>query len=221
MSDNAQNGSINRTVLSEQIRERMIEDILKGEYRPGDKITGNMIAKKLDVSLAPVREAIRELVIMGYLQSESFKGISVRSFSEQELWEVYELRDSIESMAARKAAERFTPEDERRLCEIMGDLQHAAEQGDVDAFIRLDNQFHEAVLRISGNNLALHIWKTLLFGNWTITAAKKSAVVDLMAVAKSHEDVVDALKSGDPARAEESMKCHIEHLGKPERQSVP
>lgn len=215
-SDSLDNSSINRTVLSEQIRERMIEDILKGEYRPGDKITGNMIAQKLNVSLAPVREAIRELVIMGYLESESFKGISVRTFTPEELWEVYELRESIESMAARRAAERFTPEDETHLTEILRSLHAAAEAGNVDALIRLDNQFHETVLRISGNGLALHIWKTLLFGNWTITAAKKSQVVDMMAVADSHYKLVEALKTKDPDKAEEALRGHIEHLGRPE-----
>jgi len=92
-----------RTVLSERIKERLMEDILHRKYKPGDRMVESALAKELNVSQTSVREALRSLVAMGFLESVPFKGIIVRSFSRQDLWEVYTVRAALESLAARQA----------------------------------------------------------------------------------------------------------------------
>ena len=69
------------------------------------------MARRLGVSQAPVREAIRDLILLGFLEAEPYKGTSVRSFSPEELWEVYTVRAALESLAARRAGTRVSVSD--------------------------------------------------------------------------------------------------------------
>ncbi|NJN92643.1 MAG: GntR family transcriptional regulator [Anaerolineales bacterium] len=81
-----------RLVLSEQIKDYIVEAILRADLKPGDRIVESALARQLGVSQAPVREAVRDLVLLGFLETEPFKGTSVRSFSPEELLEVYAVR---------------------------------------------------------------------------------------------------------------------------------
>ncbi|HBY95342.1 MAG TPA: GntR family transcriptional regulator, partial [Chloroflexi bacterium] len=94
---------INRRVLREEIKERLMDAILRGSYQPGDRIVETRIAQDFGVSQAPVREAIRDLELMGFVESTPFKGASVRALNRAELGEVYPVRAALEAVAARLA----------------------------------------------------------------------------------------------------------------------
>ncbi len=206
--------SLTRVVLSEQVKEYIVEAILNGEFQPGERIVESALARELGVSQAPVREAIRDLVILGFLETEPYKGTSVRSFTTDELWEVYTVRGALESLAARLAAENLTPADGERLEAILEEMIEAGRQQDHERIARLDNDFHEAILQISGNKLLYQLWKTLEFGQWTIVTYKVTTL-DLEYLATRHEELLEALKSGEPERATGAMQHHLEDLGKP------
>jgi DNA-binding GntR family transcriptional regulator len=70
---------LTRTVLSEQIKEQLMEDIFHKKYKAGDRIVESALARELGVSQASVREALRSLIAMGFLENEPFKGTAVRS----------------------------------------------------------------------------------------------------------------------------------------------
>ena len=214
-TDNEENlGSISHVVLSEQVKEVIVEAILTGEYEPGDRIVESALARQLGVSQAPVREAIRDLVLLGFLDSEPYKGTSVKSFSIDELVEVYTVRAALESLAARLAAERLTEEDAQRLQSILVEMIKAAENKDAKAMVRLDNSFHETVLEISGNSLLHKVWRTLQFGYWTIVTTKMSSF-DLEYLARRHKELLTALLTKEPEQAQMAMRKHIEDLGTP------
>ena len=102
---------ISRVVLSDQIKEYIVNAILSGKFQPGERIVESALARQLGISQAPVREAIRDLVLMGFLESEPYKGTSVRSFTSDDLWEVYTVRAALESLAARLTAQRMKETD--------------------------------------------------------------------------------------------------------------
>jgi C_GCAxxG_C_C family probable redox protein len=151
---------------------------------------------------------------MGFLVTEAYKGTSVRSFSPEELWEVYTVRAALESLAARLAAARLTEADADRLREILDEMVEAGRKHDLDRMTQLDNDFHGTIIQISGNTLLYQLWQTLRFGYWTIVTAKISSF-DLEHLAVRHEELLDALKSRDPEKASHAMQHHIEDLGKP------
>jgi DNA-binding GntR family transcriptional regulator len=203
-----------RVVLSDRVKEHIVDAVLNGELKPGDRIVESSLARQLGVSQAPVREAIRDLVLLGFLQSEPYKGTSVRSFTYEELWETYTVRAALESLAARLAATHLTDEDAERLQGILDEMMTAAGQQDRDRLIVLDNRFHEMILEISRNKTLYQLWKSLQYGTWSIVTYRKSSY-DPAYLAARHRELLDALRFGDPERAAHTMQHHIEDMGKP------
>jgi DNA-binding GntR family transcriptional regulator len=208
------NGFLPRVVLSERVKEFIIDAILRGEFKPGDRIVESSLARRLGVSQAPVREGLRDLVLQGFLQIEPFKGTTVRSFSPQELLEVYTVRAALESLAARLAAVRLTEADASALRRILDEMIDAAQREDRDRMVQLNNYFHETILQISGNKMLRQLWQTLQFGHWTIVTTHLSRFT-LEELAVRHENLLEALMSKDPEKAQHAMQHHIEDLGKP------
>jgi DNA-binding GntR family transcriptional regulator len=203
-----------RVVLSDRVKEYIVEAVLNGELKPGDRIVESSMARELGVSQAPVREAIRDLVLLGFLESEPYKGTSVRSFTYEELWETYTVRAALESLAARLAATHLTDADADRLQGILDEMMEAAHRQDRDRLVQLDNRFHEMILKISRNKTLHQLWKTLQFGTWSIVTYRKSSY-DPAYLAARHGELLDALKTGDPEKAAHTMQHHIEDMGKP------
>ncbi len=201
-------------LISEQIKDLIVDRILDGELRPGRQVVESAIARELGVSQAPVREAVRDLTMVGFLEYERYKGTFVRSFSAKELFEVYSVRAALEALAARNAAQNITDEDEETLRDILDRMIAAARNDDGNEMARLDNKFHETILQISDNQLLYQLWFSLRFGLWTITTTRISGM-DLEYLAHRHEDLLETIVSGDPDKAAAAMQHHIEELGKP------
>jgi DNA-binding GntR family transcriptional regulator len=208
---------IQRVVLSDQVKDFIVGAILDGELLPGDRVVESALARELGMSQAPVRDAIRELVMMGFLDTEPHKGTSVRSFTPDEQYEVYVVRAALESLAARLACTRLTEEDEAELEGLLEGMIEAGQRGDLNGMTRLDNQFHERIMELAGNNLLHQLWKRLEFGYWTIATAR-SDTWDLKYLAGRHRQLLQALKAHKPELAAETMRCHIEDLGRPPEQ---
>jgi DNA-binding GntR family transcriptional regulator len=217
-NDATSEGILPRIVLGDQVKEFVIESIMNGEFEPGDRIVASSLAKRLGVSQAPVREAIRDLVLLGFLETQAFKGTSVRSFSAKELYEVYTVRASLEALAARLAAGNLSEADVENLQNTLTEMIRAAQEQDAERMVRLDNRFHETILQLSDNGLLYQLWKHLQFGYWTIVTTRMSTM-DLEELARRHETLLEALKSRDPQRAMVAMQHHIEDLGKPPEDS--
>src|SRR3954465_10335932 len=99
--------AISRTVLREQVKDVLLQRIASGELLPGERLVETRIAQELGTSQAPVREALRELELLRFVESAPFRGAWVREVSDQELAEVYPIRAALEDVAARAAAHRM------------------------------------------------------------------------------------------------------------------
>src|SRR2546427_100685 len=98
--------SVTRVVLREQVKELILERILNETYRPGERLVETRIAAELGTSHAPVREALRHLALLRFVESEPFRGARVRDVSQEELIEIYPVRAAIEAGRALEAAQR-------------------------------------------------------------------------------------------------------------------
>ena len=90
--------------LREQIREHIVEGIVSGRWKPGERIVERRIAVELEVSQTPVREALRELETLRLIESAPNKGVRVRRLSAADLEEIYPVRAGLEQIAAELAA---------------------------------------------------------------------------------------------------------------------
>ena len=112
MTDDAE---ITRSVLSEQVKGRLLQAILDGRYPPGARIVETRVAKEFGTSQAPVREALRDLEALGVVETAPFKGARVRQPTTEELLEAFEVRAILEGHGAVLAVENVTEEDLDRL----------------------------------------------------------------------------------------------------------
>lgn len=203
-----------RVVLSEQIKEQLMEDIFHHKYKPGDKLVESSLARELNVSQTSIREALRSLIAMGFLESEPFKGITVRSLSRQDMWEVYTVRAALESLAATLAAERITDSEISELEKICEEMIEAGKEGDIPERTRLNIHFHKTVIQASGNKLIMKLFENLQFGSWSIMTGNLTTM-DPVEMASRHRKLIDAIKSRDPERVGRAMREHIESVSKP------
>jgi DNA-binding GntR family transcriptional regulator len=196
-----------RNVLSEQVKDRILQWILEGELAPGSRIIETRVAKELGVSQAPVREALRDLTTLGVVEMKPYRGASVRQPSKTDLVEAMEVRGELEALAARTAATRITEECLSELRKLIGDMHQLAQAGDTHAHAQKNTEFHETVLRASGNATLLRTWSMLEpYARTYVTAMVPG--MDLIWLGDRHKDILEALEAGDPDRAAETMRHH-------------
>jgi DNA-binding GntR family transcriptional regulator len=198
-------------VLREQVKELLLERILEGAYRPGDRLVETRIAQELGTSQAPVREALRDLELLRFVESEPFRGARVREVSPEELAEIYPVRAAIEEVAARGAAAHLGG-DVGELAVELDAMRAAADASDLHLLVEHDVRFHRLVVEASGNRTLLDVWVSLRVEARTIITALTTRI-DHHELAEMHEPVLSALAARDPDRAGHALRRHIEEFG--------
>jgi DNA-binding GntR family transcriptional regulator len=204
--------SVARTVLREQVKEILLERIVRGELAPGDRLVETRIAQELGTSQAPVREALRDLELLHLIESEPFRGARVRGFSDEDLLDVFPVRAVLEELAAREAA-RHLDGDVRELDAEVASMREAAARGDTRAQVAHDIASHRRVVAASGNPMLLKAWSALgievptAFGiYWTY--------FDALELAEFHVPIVEAIRERDSARAAREARAHVRRTEK-------
>ena len=202
--------SLTRTVLREQIRELLLERILKGELQPGDRIVELQIAQEFGTSQAPVREALRELQSLGFVEHEPYRGTRVRRITEEELAEIYPVRAALEELAAQEAASRLDGKVEELEREFEA-MREAADRDDLQDLAAHDATFHRLIVEAAGNQVLLDTWRTLRVEARVVVTALKTDI-DLQELAELHRPLLEALKEGSPEKAGGALRQHFETL---------
>jgi DNA-binding GntR family transcriptional regulator len=202
--------SLTRTVLREQIRELLLERILGGVLQPGDRLVETQIAQELGTSQAPVREALRELQLLGFVEHEPYRGTRVRRITEEELAEIYPVRAALEELAAQEAAVRLGG-DVRELEQEFEAMRAAADRNDLHELAAHDTAFHRRIVEAAGNRVLLDTWKTLRVEARVVVTVLKTDV-DLHELAELHRPLLEALREGSPERAGGALRGHFETL---------
>ena len=201
-----------RRVLRDDIRDQLIDDILSGRLAPGDRIIEARVAEAFDVSQAPVREALRDLDVLGFVASSPFRGTIVRRISVEELVQLYPIRAALEGLAAREAATRISEATINKLQKLLETMRSIAAGGDDRRAVEADFAFHLTIVEASGNRLLQQIWERMRLATTTFLTVSKSHH-SLREIAERHAIVVEALRARDPGTAEQAMRRHIEEPG--------
>jgi DNA-binding GntR family transcriptional regulator len=199
--------SVARTVLREQIKDILLERILRGELEPGERLVETRLARELGTSQAPVREALRDLQLLRLVESEPFRGARVRAVDDEQLLPVFPVRMALEDLAAREAAKR-TDGDVEPLEREVEAMRTAAKDGDWRAQISHDLAFHRAVIEMADNEPLLQSW--LVLGVEVSTAfATYWTYWDQSDLAEFHVPILDAIRDGDASRAGAEARKHV------------
>jgi DNA-binding GntR family transcriptional regulator len=197
-----------RRALRHDVRDGIVRSILAGEYGAGDRLVEMRIANEYGTSQGPVREALRELEMLGFVRSEPHRGTYVRDPWQRGMLELYELRAALEEFATRLATPVFGGDVSALQDEIDG-MADAAARDDVKSLVEHSERFHRIIIEASGNQLLGNVWGSLAIRDHTeLTMVTLSP--DLSAVATSHQPIVDAIAAGD---IELACRVSREHQG--------
>ncbi|MEV6401267.1 GntR family transcriptional regulator [Streptomyces sp. NPDC051907] len=182
--------------LRDQIREHIVEGIVSGRWKPGERIVERRIATELEVSQTPVREALRELESLRLIESAPNKGVRVRNLTAADLEESYPVRAGLEQIAAELAADRLA-EDCSTLEPHVEALYEADRTADSAAQVRHTVAFHRELVRAAHNAVLLHTWEGLGIEVFTALSIRWLGTVQ-KSYAEEHEELVDAFRRHDP-----------------------
>ncbi|MCX4582700.1 GntR family transcriptional regulator [Streptomyces sp. NBC_01481] len=182
--------------LREQIREHIVEGIVSGRWKPGERIVERRIATELQVSQTPVREALRELESLRLIESAPNKGVRVRNLTAADLEESYPVRAGLEQIAAELAAGRLA-DDCSALEPHVAALYEADRAGDSAAQVRHTVAFHRELVRAARNGVLLHTWEGLGIEVFTALSIRWLGTVQ-KSYAEEHEELVAAFRRRDP-----------------------
>lgn len=147
--------------LRAQVKRQLLDQILVGHFHPGEKLIETKLSSQLQVSRAPLREALRELVDQGILVSEPYKGFRVRPVSEQHLKELYSVRTGLEKFAFTLVWQNRTQESLSDLNTRYESLMSIRTNGDQAEAIEREIAFHAWVYEATGNSLLIEHWSRL------------------------------------------------------------
>lgn len=202
-----------RSVLSSQVKDRMLQWILEGELAPGSRIIETRVARQLGTSQAPVREALRDLATLGLVDVHPYRGARVREPDAEELIEAMELRGELEAIAARAAVDHIDDPTLRQMRELLDAMRASAARGDAHTQATQNSQFHTLVVAASGNRTLQRLWSMLEpFARTYLTATVPGA--DLHWLAERHVAILEALEARDEDRAAEVMRVHARQAEK-------
>jgi DNA-binding GntR family transcriptional regulator len=187
------------------------EAILDGELPAGTRLKEDELATRLDVSRTPVREALRRLEVEGLVVHEPKRGAAVRAYSAGELDDMYRLRSMLEGYAARRAAERMTPdvvEQLRGSCRRFERLT-ARKRVPIRDLARENMIFHECVLLAAGDERLADMVRSVIHLPLVYRAYVWFTDEEKRASASYHERLVDILAAGDADGAARLMEEHV------------
>jgi len=209
--------------LADTIAERLRTAIQTGVYPPGTRLPERPIAAELGVSHIPVREALARLAEEGLVDREPRRGARVAALTARQLDEVSSLRIVLEQFVARRVQAVWTPTIERQLRAVARDMVTAADRGDAQRVIELDQRFHEKLWALAGhgllNELAAMVRRRVT--SFLISATRALPPADLREHALTHVALIEALASGDRTRAETETERHISLAAERIRRSLP
>ena len=203
---------ISPVMLSEQIKEFLLDQIIKGEIQPGERLVESRIAAQMQTSQAPVRDAIRELGMVGLVEIRRNKGAVVRAFDREELIQIYAVRAELEGMAIELAAQHDGKRVGAELSELCDQMEAATKAGKLANFVKLNNAFHRAIVQASGNGPLLEVWDRLDIQSRTAMNVMRSEP-DFATVHAEHRAIAEAVSSGKGNAARQALGAHVRRVG--------
>ncbi|MBA2300173.1 MAG: GntR family transcriptional regulator [Chloroflexi bacterium] len=204
-------GPLSRSVLADQVRDRILEDILGGRHEPGSRIIETKVARELGTSQGPVREALRGLEALGVVEITPFRGSRVRRPSRREILEAYGVRSALETLGARRAVALMNDADVAELAGHLEAMRAAARDDDDRVLAEADARFHGRIVELADNGTLAKVWRSLEpLSRTYLTLVIPGA--DPHWSAELHAPILEALERRDTDGVVDALQWHFDEL---------
>lgn len=199
--------------LAEDAADRIREQILGGGFRQGDHLVETRIARELNISRGPVREAFKLLRAEGLLQEEPRRGSFVVRLSPEDVRGIYGLRAAIEGRAAKMVAQRSDAPVLERLETLVDAIDRAVADGRIGDVFAADLAFHTALVGSAGNPSLEEVFTRYVPTLRGLLRLDEHVYRRLDDIAKQHRPLMAAIRGGDAHAAAELAEQHCDHAG--------
>lgn len=198
-------------MLAETVVEAIVEAAAKGHFLPGDRIVEADLARQLNVSRVPVREALRLLESQGIVENTPYRGMRLMSVTPETMKGLRKVRLALELLAVTEIRARAdeAPGLLAPLEAIVEDLADLAGRNDTYGFAILDIEFHRRIVQMTGNPALMRAWEPLARQLTIVIGLSTSLQQTLDAVVEEHRLLLDAMRRGTSDEIVEIMESHI------------
>lgn len=196
---------ISRKVLSSQVYETLREMIAQHRFQPGCWLNVERLSKELNVSRTPVWEAVRRLEMEGLVNNIPYRGVFMTEMTLRRAFELYEVREALEGLAGRLAAQHMNEKTHERMAESLQNQLRSIEDGDVVAYSQSDFEFHAIIHKMSHNSVLQEMLESLKAKMQPINMDVRPILHRLY---QDHNQILSALQSGDAEATDRIIRRH-------------
>ena len=198
------------TTISEQISAQLAEDIITGNIKPGEKLEEQTIAERFKVSRTPVRDAFKQLISTGLIESKPHRGVTVINMEIEQLSELFEALGEIEALCARLSAQRMTAVERMKLENLHKSSLKDLKTTDIRSYSDINEQIHFAIHEGSHNaalaGVARDLWRRLSPFRRSVFFQRANRMSDS---SHEHDELIRAILEADLDTAQKSMRNHV------------
>ena len=198
-----------RSASRHKIEAALLEDIATGALQPGERLDETKLADRFGVSRTPVREALSGLTAQGVLVAGEMRGVQVAQYSREELGQMFEAMQEIESICARLASQRLTLLARSEIEGAQAACAQAAADNDRLAYIKANEALHMSIYRATENPYIFELASDFRRKTGPFRAKKLETQEDLLASVESHVDLLAKIFSEDVQVAVDGMRKHM------------
>lgn len=198
-----------RESTAQRIETALLDDIAAGLVAPGERLDETRLAERFGVSRTPVREALSRLTAQGVLIAGEKRGVRVAQYSREELGQMFEAMQEIESVCARLASQRLTLLNRSEIEDAQAQCAAAAAKNDRIAYIKANEALHMSIYRATDNLYIRELASDFRRKTGPFRAKKLQTQEDLLASVDSHVDLLAKIFSENSQVAVDGMRKHM------------
>lgn len=210
--------------IADRTHDQLKNDIVIGTLRQGSKIVEEELARQYGISRGPLREALHRLESSNLIVRIPHAGARVVTLSQQMMREIYEVRESLEGLSARLAAQRISDEQIDALWQLLGAHEKAIEEADGKIYFQREGNFdfHFRIAEASGNKWLTERLYADLYQLIRMCRHQSAQIPERPGKALAeHRHILEAISQRDAELAEMLMRRHISGSWKLVKQLLP
>jgi DNA-binding GntR family transcriptional regulator len=196
--------------ISEQVSAQLAEDIITGVIKPGEKLEEQAIAERFKVSRTPVRDAFKQLISTGLIESKPHRGVTVINLEIEQLSELFEALGEIEALCARLSAQRMSALERKNLENLHLKSREVLKNDDITTYSDLNEQIHFAIHEGSHNaalaGVARDLWRRLSPFRRSVFFRRANR---MNISSDEHSELIQSILDGDMKTAQSCMSGHV------------